>query len=330
MNHLIIESVRYTQCLLAFLIGSLLSDSCNRISHDHNNQPPATIQLLEEESYDTILNGSCYYMDDPDEVITVPEDLEEISGICLIDSVSMAAVQDELGIIYILDLPDGKIKKTIDFAGPGDYEDIALVRGALYVLKSNGTLYEIKEYDSDHPLTRIFNTRLRTKNNCEGLAYDPEQDALLIACKGSPSIEKKNPYKGYRAVYRFSIEKGDVGDDPFLLIAIRAIPVTLQRDWYERLSVRLANRLDPNGSILFQPSGIAVHPLTGQLYILAHVGKLLVVADRDGSILQAIALQPKLFRQPEGICFDPGGTLYIASEGNASDGIILVHHPKMK
>ena len=42
------------------------------------------------------------------------------------------------------------------------------------------------------------------------MAYDPLSNTLLIACKGSPSIEKENLYTGYKAVYTFNLEKEEL------------------------------------------------------------------------------------------------------------------------
>jgi uncharacterized protein YjiK len=45
--------------------------------------------------------------------------------------------------------------------------------------------------------------------------------------------------------------------------------------------------------------------------------------NRSGKTLSSVALDPKLLRQPEGICFSPEGTLFIASEGDGKKGYLL-------
>ena len=62
--------------------------------------------------------------------------------------------------------------------------------------------------------------------------------------------------------------------------------------------------------------------------MISSVGKLLVVLDRDGYILGVHALDPNLFRQPEGICFSPEGDLYISNEGRGGKGYVLKFKPK--
>ncbi len=78
-----------------------------------------------------------------------------------------------------------------------------------------------------------------------------------------------------------------------------------------------------DGDVSFQPSAIAIHPITGNLYILASVGKSLAVFSKQGKMLSLVRLNSKIHAQPEGICFSPDGTLYIVNEGKDGKGIIL-------
>ena len=198
----------------------------------------------------------------------------------------------------------------------------------MYVLKSNGNIYQIEHYTAKKPLVTRFRTRLTSRNDCEGLCYVPVTGELLIACKGSASLKKGQTLHNYRAVYRFLFETYDIDTIPFLLFNTEKIGDKEPIDWYQGLSTRMANRLSQDGSIVFQPSGIAVHPVTGHFYILAHVGKMLLITDEKGSILARLAIDPVILPQPEGICFDDRGVLYIASEGIEADAVLAVYYPK--
>jgi hypothetical protein len=72
----------------------------------------------------------------------------------------------------------------------------------------------------------------------------------------------------------------------------------------------------------FKPSAAAINPVTGKLFIVASVGKLLVIADKNGNVENAFRLDPKLFNQPEGMTFAPNGDLYISNEGG--DGVATI------
>ncbi len=84
---------------------------------------------------------------------------------------------------------------------------------------------------------------------------------------------------------------------------------------------------DPNKKGSFKPSAIAVHPQTGDIYVVASVGKALLVYSREGLLLHVKSLDPDLFPQPEGMCFGRDGTLYIAHEGAGKQARVHAFSP---
>lgn len=270
-----------------------------------------------------------YRLASPDHKVLLPPLLREISGIAVFDSLRLAGIQDEEGRVFIFRISNGAVEKTIPFSENGDYEDIVIYDDAIYVLKSNGTIYSIKQYDNTVPSVTRFKTRLTSRNDCEGLCYIPDLNCLLIACKGSPSLKKDQNMTNFRAVYRFIFETSDIDTIPFILINTEELIRKEPLDWYQGLSTRMASRLSQSGNIVFQPSGIAVHPVTGNLYILAHVGKMILIMDKRGIILGSLDIDPALLPQPEGICFDEKGVLFIASEGVEADAILTAYRPEI-
>jgi hypothetical protein len=124
-----------------------------------------------------------YNLTSPDVSYSLPHVLQEISGLTYIDSSSFACIQDEKGIIFIYNLQKEKIKKKYTFNFDGDYEGIARVNRTIYILRSDGTLFEIVDYKSKESPVNTYVTGLPADNN-EGLCYDMDNNRLLIACKG--------------------------------------------------------------------------------------------------------------------------------------------------
>jgi uncharacterized protein YjiK len=279
-------------------------------------------------SPDIDYKNSPYRLNSPDQRFTMPASLEEISGISWAGKGKLACIEDENGMIYIYDFEQEKVITKAEFGKDGDYEDISVLNGTAYVLKSNGRIFRVKNFKKDDFKVKSYKTQLANKNDAEGMAYDSSENRLLIACKGSPSIDKENPYKGYRAVYSFDLEKEELLEEPVYLIDLRKVDSYRDQDNFTQFSSKLARILgitDPYAN--FRPSGIAIHPLTDEIYIISSVGKLLIVLDREGFILGVQALDPNLFRQPEGICFSPEGDLYISNEGKGGKGYILKFKP---
>ena len=80
----------------------------------------------------------------------LPAVLDEISGIAWLSEGTIASIQDEDGIIFIYDLNKKKIIEEIEFAGPGDYEGIAIHNQDAYVLRSDGTIYIISNFRNEN------------------------------------------------------------------------------------------------------------------------------------------------------------------------------------
>ena len=196
------------------------------------------------------------------------------------------------------------------------------------MLRNNGHIYRIESFKKKDRKVKKFNTPLKEKNDAEGMAYDPLLNILLIGCKGSPSIEKENLYEGYKAIYKFDLEKKELSKNPHFLIDLKRIDCYIDRNVFSRLSVKVAKslRLIENERS-FEPSGIAVHPLYADIYIISSVEKLLIVLNRRGKVLDVKELDPKIFRQPEGICFSPTGDMFISNEGQGGKGYILKFKP---
>ena len=265
-----------------------------------------------------------YDLDHPESRYKLPDYLEEISGLSYYGKGKIACIQDEKAHIYIWNLEQEKITKKYDFGDDADYEDISVVGSTAYILRNNGSIYRIKNFKKKDRKIKKYNTPLKEKNDTEGMAYDPLSNTLLIACKGSPSIEKENPYEGYKAIYKFDLKAEELDKTPHFLIDLERLDSYIDHNVFTKLSVKVAKGLRLiESETSFQPSGIAIHPLYGEIYIISSVGKLLIVLDRRGKVLDVKELDPKLFRQPEGICFSPAGDMFISNEGQGGKGYIL-------
>lgn len=253
----------------------------------------------------------------------LPAKLEEISGLSYSGENKLACVQDEKGNIYIFNSSTGEVERKIDFGDDGDYEGIEVIGRDAWVMNSKGTLFFVQDYLNEDILSvEKYNTEFTGKNDTEGLGYDPVSGHLLIACKGHPFVDEEHG-KEFKAVYFFDTGTKKLDLKPFLLIEMDSIKYYKNYNTMTRLGVELLAYIDDSkGDLSFQPSAIAVHPLSGNIYVLAAVGNLLIVYSREGKMLFMAKLRSKYHIQPEGICFSPDGTLYIANEGDGDHGSI--------
>jgi uncharacterized protein YjiK len=80
----------------------------------------------------------------------------------------------------------------------------------------------------------------------------------------------------------------------------------------------------------FKPSAIAVHPQTGEVFILSSVDHVLISCDENGNVTGYALLDAGLFRQPEGIAFFPNGDMLIANEAAGKEPTLLLFRRKRR
>lgn len=250
----------------------------------------------------------------PSKTIILDPKLTEISGLKHISGNNFVCIQDEKAHLYFLDFDKNEIYRKVKFGEPGDFEDLAIVDNNVWAIKSNGNLFRIKNYKDEDFKTKVFHTKLKKKNDCEGLTFDPHHNRLLIACKGHPFYEDKKS-KNNKAIYAFDLENNKLQKEPVFLLDLEEIKNNRSYNTLTSWGLELMALLDENkGDLSFQPSGIAIHPHTKNIYLIASVGDLLMVLNPTGEILALVDLNDRLFNQPEGICFDEKGNLYISNE----------------
>jgi len=280
--------------------------------------------MQEKKTVSEIQMSLSYDLENPEKVYSLPNELDEISGISYYNQNRLACVQDEKATIYIFDLITEKVERKISFGKDGDFEGVEIIGTTAWALKSNGNLYQVKNFDNKHELkVEKYETALNKKNDAEGLAYDKANNRLLIACKGHSQIGDKKG-KGKKAIFGFDLKEKKLSKTPVILIDLDSIKEQLELGKMSQWGIDLLSVFDESkGDLTFQPSGIAVHPVSNEYYIVASVGKLLIVLGRDFEILSITKLDKRFFKQPEGICFDESGTLFISNEGKGSKATIL-------
>jgi uncharacterized protein YjiK len=268
------------------------------------------------DSYAVCVDTSYHFSYDlarPDTTFFLPDRLREISGLSMLPGdTSLAAVQDELGIVFVVDLRSGQILTEVKFEENGDFEGVEFVGEDLYVLKSNGQLYRLQRFFDESRKIEKIKTNLGKDADAEGLGFSAAHHALLMACKGRTRTDSASQ----RSVFGFDTATLVLDTVPLLSIDQAKVQQHLQsgndRGALEKL---LQSFQSESGEFSFAPSAIATHLVSGEIFVLSSVGKMLVVLDPAGRILHIEKLKKSIHPQPEGICFQRDGTLWISSEG---------------
>ena len=261
-----------------------------------------------------------YTFDAPASSLVLPGILHEISGLTILDSATIACIQDEDGILFLYDLKNNKIKQQFTFGLKGDYEGITKVANTLYVLRSDGVLFEINNYRSGKLKVKTYGTGIPASNN-EGLCYDLLNNRLLIGAKGK--INKDAINKDKRFIYEFSLATKALNKEPVFSFTTGSINAFAKSS-----GIVLPKRQAKNGKILetgfkLNTSEIAIHPVTKQLFVLSATDHCLFIFNMNGTIERVEQLNSILFNKAEGLSFFPNGDLLVSNEGQMNKPTLL-------
>jgi len=237
----------------------------------------------------------------------LPSRMREISGLALTPGGQLFAVDDEQAVIYELDFSTGRLLQAFAVGNPvlrGDFEGIAYLDEHLFLVTSNGILFKVRVGDDgDRVAYQKIDTGLGRQCEIEGLAQDPQRGNLLLACK---KVRKKAD------ISKLSVFVWTAGDTSVDLKARIEVPM-------EKILAELETPA-------FNPSGIVVDPVTGNLLIIAARQHALISMDRQGNFVGAMMLSPaKWHRQAEGVEASAMAQLIVADEGGKSRARLTVY-----
>jgi hypothetical protein len=226
-------------------------------------------------------------------VLKLPSALDEISGIVYYPKdKSVLAINDEVGWLYKIHLKEDPDIQKWKYSNGADFEDLVLVDSVFFVLESNGNIIRFKFIRPDSVDRQEFVFPEPGKNEFEILYHHPKENKLIMLCKDC-EIDNKNSL----TAFAFDLDSLAYSSSPAFVIDIRKI-----EDLLDEKRLR------------YKPSAAAINPLTGELYIISSINKVLVVADLNGVPKKVYKIDPRICKQPEGLTFTSNGDLIISNE----------------
>ena len=250
-----------------------------------------------------------YNFDRLDRIVKVQDELREISGICPgMNQAELFAIQDEEGTMFIINHVTGGEVGRIKFDKNRDYEGIARKGNEIFVLEKDGDIHHFTYTEGEvETSAQKLETDFSYRNDTEGICYDSLTGHLLIVPKEKELNVDPEDDDRRHGIYSFDLSTGRLNPQPDYFIDEVAVGKAV---------------FGSNRPYLFKPSGIAVDPVTHNLFVLSAAGNVLVVINRESQIQHVELLESKTFAQPEGITFGENGELFISSEGRGDNGIV--------
>lgn len=238
----------------------------------------------------------------------LPTALDEVSGLAMTGDNRLLAHNDERAIIFEIDYRNGSIVKAFqlsdtNYPAAGDFEGIAATDDGIFLVTSNGRLFQCREGNAgESVLFNVYTTGVGRDCEIEGLAYDHTQRQLILICKEARSLAME----GQLALCRWSIDDRQLVRDGQTVITVK--------DFSRHIKGKK-----------FQPSGIERHPVSGNYFVVAARQAAIAEVTPDGKVIAVRKFPAKWHRQVEGIAFAADGTLIVADEGAGRRGRLTLY-----
>lgn len=240
----------------------------------------------------------------PSNIIDLPDELEEISGLETFGENQIISIDDESGIVYVIDTKTGEIIRKYNFDTKGDFEGLAYDGKYIYAITSSGKLYKVDPENPENP--EKFKWNIEGKE-IESLAF--HKGKLYSMTKEKDDAQE---------IKLFALEPSKLGKSqpqPALTIDLETIKTYLAKDEDESFLKEFTKFLSGDNIYNFiRPSGISFLNQNDHLLILSHHNRFLLEIKTNGEIEKILSLSYEDFHQPEGITVDQDGNLYISNE----------------
>ena len=234
--------------------------------------------------------------------ISLKHNLDEISGLCFIpgNEQMVNAIEDEHGKLYSIDLNSGE-SSSYKFSNRGDYEDLAFYNNGFFILKSNGhiTRFSLPVNGAEPSDVKVMDTLL-PKAEYEGMAI--LNDSLFVLTKLDNSIDQRGRMKIYRFIISDTSLSAAGTIEPYITGSIKE---------------------GKNKPAKLHPSCLAKNPADNNWYVISSINKQLYILDEKFNLVSFYELDPRLFRQPEGLAFTSKGDMLVSNEANGGTATIL-------
>ena len=206
------------------------------------------------------------------------------------------------------------------FGPKGDYEGLAKVGDDYWVLRSDGVLLRLVAAADRYEIAETLATGLPVKE-FEGLAVDRAANRFVLAPK---SVAKEKEEKELRPLFAFDLATRLTAQEPLITLHLDEV-LDAARLQGIAVPTRITNRGKEKPLVRLFFAEVAVHPETGDLWLLSAGDRALLVVDRKGQLRGMHFFSTVEMPQPEAATFLPNGHLVLGSEGAGGQAVLRVH-----
>lgn len=295
--------------ILGLVVATVATASgCRESSQASAAEVQATAKARERQLERRLAKADSSGKMEPVAMWMMPPELQEISGIALTADGRLLAHGDELSRVYVLNPRTGLVLKkfTVGSGFAGDFEGITVAGSDIYMIASNGNLYQFREGANNASVHySTIDTHLGKECEFEGVAYEPDSAWLLLPCKRT---SKKLP-SGNLVIYRWRLQGPDSAR--LTMLTIPHSEAIGSNDWKG-----------------LHPSDITVDPTTGN-YVLISAQEKALLEITPGGVVERSEELPGKHPQPEGVAITKDNILIVSDEVSKRPASITLYRLRL-
>jgi hypothetical protein len=262
-------------------------------------------------------------LESPSTVNSFPMGIDAFSDVTMLDSTHIVGINTMNGNVVLIDLNSNSISNQLSLSSEFQFVDIARMDSTLILLDSGNKLhFLLPPYDS----TSLISMN-ETKENfpTSGICFHESTKRLFLLS------EVKELEEGQIScfLYAFNLNKRQFKEDPLFEINTSAIETFALNNNLPLPKKTLSFDGDSLEGLSFNPSAIAVHPKTNEIYVLSTDDRSLVVFNQFGEVMNFTTLNAVLFSKPTGMTFQDNGDLLITNSDLMRPTIIRLKWNKL-
>jgi len=241
----------------------------------------------------------------PSEVNSLPMGISSFSDVAVLDSTHLVCIEPLNGNVVLFDLQRNAISSQLSLGSDYRFVDVSRMDSTLILIDSESKVhFLLPPYDSTS-----FVSSDETKENfsTSGICFHQSTKRLFLLSE----VQEKEEGQFSSFLYAFNLNKHKLTEEPLFEINSSDVETFALNNNLSFPRNGITNEGDALEALNFNPTAVAVHPKTNEIYILSSADRSLVVFNQFGEVVNFTILDARLFSIPTGLTFQDNGDLLI-------------------
>lgn len=258
----------------------------------------------------------------PSEINILPMGVSSFSDLTLMDSLHLVGIEPISGNVVFLDINNYSISSQLSLGSDFRFQAISRIDSTLILMDSENKVhfllppYDINSFVSSNETIENFHS--------PGICLHESTKRLFLISE----VQEKEEGQFSSYLYAFNLNKNKLSDEPLFEINLTDIESFAIKNNLSLPTTIVANSGDTIQGLDFNPSAIAVHPKTNEIYILSS-DRSLIVYNQFGEVVNFTSLDASIFSKPTGMTFQDNGDLLISNSELLNPSIVKLKWNKL-